>query len=454
MRKSRIRRRRDGKILVMAGLLMIMLLGLVALAVDIGWILVTRTQLQAASDSGSLAAGTELISGLGVSRWRTPAEVQAAAEPVAVQFVAEHVAGEANSAHIDPARDMRFGKATFNGTWNFQWGATPYNAVGVTTQRSSVGSNAGDGPLPLVFGRVLGHNFSDVTVESAAVIMPASGIRIPPEADFTSALSPFAFSRARWQKYQRARDHFEAPAPDGFNKDVSLIDEANDGHLVMDPESLDGAGNPILDANGNPDPLYYEYVQTGASGNFELRRIFDDRYRVINPEKHNPENIVPETDGVLEANIYPLASEDGNFGTVDIGGLDNSTQVIKRQITSGVSAEDMALYEKNMLNPSEASPVQLQGDTGISSGIEASLEDIIGDCRTIVLYSDVVNPGNTAMYTIVDMVGIRVMAVDLSGGNKVLVIQPCSVSDPAGIHDYDQDIGDDTTVFTPLILAR
>ena len=110
---------RDGKILVVAGFMMIMLLGMVALALDIGWIQVTRTQLQSASDSGSLAAGTELLSGLGASAWRTPAEVQTAAEPVSVQFVAEHPAGEAESTFIDPARDMTFGRASFDGTWNF-----------------------------------------------------------------------------------------------------------------------------------------------------------------------------------------------------------------------------------------------------------------------------------------------------------------------------------------------
>ncbi|MGI9515598.1 MAG: TadE/TadG family type IV pilus assembly protein, partial [Pirellulaceae bacterium] len=84
MKRNRMRPR-DGKILMLTGLLMMILLGMVALAVDIGWILVARTQLQSASDSGSLAGGTELLPGLGPNAYRTPAQVQANAELQAVQ---------------------------------------------------------------------------------------------------------------------------------------------------------------------------------------------------------------------------------------------------------------------------------------------------------------------------------------------------------------------------------
>ena len=48
----------------------------------------------------------------------------------------------------------------------------------------------------------------------------------------------------------------------------------------------------------------------------------------------------------------------------------------------------------------------------------------------------------------------RVMDVNLKGFPKTVIVQPASVSDPAGIPDFDDDIGTETTFFTPLILAK
>ncbi len=52
------------------------------------------------------------------------------------------------------------------------------------------------------------------------------------------------------------------------------------------------------------------------------------------------------------------------------------------------------------------------------------------------------------------MVGTRWVYFKFTGKNKVLVIQPCAMSDPAGVPDLDEDVGDETTFFTPLILAQ
>ncbi len=114
----------------------------------------------------------------------------------------------------------------------------------------------------------------------------------------------------------------------------------------------------------------------------------------------------------------------------------------------------MAYMANNSLDPAKYPGTTLEGDTGISAGIEAALESIVGYKRTILLYSVVQDPGNNAQYTLTQMVGVRFMAVDLSGQTKVLVVQPESVSEPAGIPDYDDTIGSETTFFTPLILAK
>ena len=74
--------------------LLVVLIGMVAMVVDVGFIVMTKSQMQAADDSATLAGGTELLSGLGRYATKTPAEVEAAARPVAVQFAASNRAGE------------------------------------------------------------------------------------------------------------------------------------------------------------------------------------------------------------------------------------------------------------------------------------------------------------------------------------------------------------------------
>lgn len=436
------RKLRAGKVLLFVGLLLTVLLGMTALAVDIGLIAVTRCQLQAASDSGSLAGGTELLPGLGASAYRTATQVESAAKTQAVTYVSYHRAGEAASAYIEAGRDVQLGKAIMqNGQWVFNWGATPYNAVRVTTLRSSVGSTSGDGPLPLVFARILGTQTAEVTTDSVAVILPASGVRVIPGSGKTSALGPFAFSKVRWEKYWRARHYFEDA---GFTNDD--LSEANDGHLILD--------NADLDADGNPKPLFYEKIVSGQNGNVTYRQLFADQYSVIDPELETPSNVVGIADGVLELNIYPIGTSEGNFGTVNVGNTNNSTQVLVDQISNGIGDQYLANYENGTLTASPGSPLELTGDTGISSGIQSSLEGLVGQKRAIMLYDSVNSPGNTAMYTLIDFAAIRIMEVNLTGQNKVLVVQPDTLSDSSFVPDYTKEITEETTFFSPLILAK
>jgi hypothetical protein len=196
-------------------------------------------------------------------------------------------------------------------------------------------------------------------------------------------------------------------------------------------------------------------VETGLSGDFTPRQLFDDQFGVT------PEDLVsPGPDLILELNVYPLSSTEGNFGTVDVGSADNSLADLARQIEFGVNADDMSYFPDSTFDPQMddqgvvIKQIDVEGDTGISSGMKAALESILGHPRAIVLYTTVANPGNNAIYTIVEIVGVRFMDVNLTAKPKTVIIQPADYSDPAGIPDYDDDIGTETTFFTPLILAK
>jgi Flp pilus assembly protein TadG len=135
-------------------------------------------------------------------------------------------------------------------------------------------------------------------------------------------------------------------------------------------------------------------------------------------------------DGFLELDIYPHnTGASGNSGTVDIGSPGNSTNDIKRQIVDGVSADDLS-YHDGKLELNANGELILNGDTGISAGMSSQLESIIGQPRIIMIYSQVTNPGNNAVFTIVKFVGVRIVAVNFQGSKnkaKYLIVQPANV---------------------------
>lgn len=147
------------------------------------------------------------------------------------------------------------------------------------------------------------------------------------------------------------------------------------------------------------------------------------------------QQVVAGPDGVLEVNLYPQGTgSPGNRGTVDIGGSNNSTCDIARQITEGISPADLS-HHGGKLELDENGQLPLNGDTGISAGVKDELESIKGNPRIIPIFSEVNGPGNNAMYTIVQFAGVRIMEVKLTGKNssKRVVIQPANVIARGGI---------------------
>ena len=79
---------RRGAILVLAAIVMIVLLAFVAMTVDVGFVELTRTQLQSAADAGALAGAMEL------SATDDPAVVRTNATNAILQTAAMHRAGD------------------------------------------------------------------------------------------------------------------------------------------------------------------------------------------------------------------------------------------------------------------------------------------------------------------------------------------------------------------------
>lgn len=174
---------RRGVILVLTAVLMVVLLGFVAMTVDIGFIELTRTQLQSAADASALSGAMEL------SAIDDPALVRTNARNAVVQTAAMHRAGDQAAVAIDPVSDVTFGKLVWNGnsqTYTIQWGEnqTPYNVIKVRTTRTT--GRGGDNRLPLFFAPALGTRKADVGAEAIATFQPRDIVLV---LDFSGSMN-------------------------------------------------------------------------------------------------------------------------------------------------------------------------------------------------------------------------------------------------------------------------
>jgi hypothetical protein len=135
---------------------MILMLGMIAFALDTGVIVLTKTQLQVAADSAALAAGAAL---------GRPDESPYA---IANSFAERHRAGGANVVLSDSDVQLGVWDTTQNPKFTPQASANdPYNAVRVTARRdNSTGANN------LFFGRVFGADKMNVQASAVALANP------------------------------------------------------------------------------------------------------------------------------------------------------------------------------------------------------------------------------------------------------------------------------------------
>ena len=160
-------------------------------------------------------------------------------------------------------------------------------------------------------------------------------------------------------------------------------------------------------------------------------------------------------DGQFEANLYPQGTgSPGNRGTVDIGGEDNSTNDLARQVLHGISRQDLLDLGKP-LEFDNAGELMLNGDTGISAGIKDELATLIGQVRIIPIYTHVFGNGNNATFTIVRWEGVRILDVKLTGKKetKRVIVQPQKILARNARVDHDGSTFS-THLFTPVILVE
>lgn len=113
----------------------------------------------------------------------------------------------------------------------------------------------------------------------------------------------------------------------------------------------------------------------------------------------------------------------GNWGTVDIGPRSNSTADLSRQIREGLSQGDLnSLYDQGVIDSTSEIDVDqvlnINGDTGLSSGLKHALEEVQGQTKLMPIYrSTNGGTGNNLEYEIVSW-GVVTIGESKFAGNK------------------------------------
>ncbi len=394
--------RRQGTILAISAAMLVMIFGFVVFTVDVGYITLTKAQLQAATDSATHAAVQDLERGLGMTPELSASELESAARDLAVVYASAHSAGGQSSVYLDPTRDIQFGQITWDsntGEWVETLDVAPYNFVQVTAHRDQGAGINGDSDLQLFFGPVIQHGTAKLSTTAAAGILPGNGFQIPTGSDLTASILPIAYDLPSWESLLQ-----------GVGADDYSFDESTG----MTTSGFDG----ILEINIYPES------SSGSSGN-----------------------------GGGGNNGNANSWTPGNRGTVDLGSPNNATPDLERQITSGLNADDLSYFggELSFVN----GPIEVNGDPGISAGIKDELTAIIGQPRAIPIFSAVTGNGNNTTYTLVKFVGVRILAVKLTGGNKYVICQPATLTDETVVPDTTGTVTiQNSTIFTSLKLLR
>ena len=189
------RKDRRGNVLVLTAFLMIIMVGMLAFTLDLGYVYVSQSQLQRSADSAALAAALELIDNdalAGNGTWDvSEASVRAKAEEYAGY---NYVLAENPDLSED---DVTVGyiENPFDPNWQMQTqNINMLNAVTVRVRRQA----NQNGEVPLFFARLLGHDKVSLQASAtAALLVNIKGLGTPGDGT-NQGILPFALDEDTW----------------------------------------------------------------------------------------------------------------------------------------------------------------------------------------------------------------------------------------------------------------
>ena len=168
---------RRGSALLFFATVLVLVLAFVAFSVDLGYIALSKSQLQNVADASALGAAMEL------NATADQNQVLSDARQAAIDVALLNRAGGYSSVILDAETDIELGRRTWDsGTQTFQTqfgpAATPYNIVKVRARLKEILTEVNGSPtiidrrVPLFFAQVIGHGTAELEVSATATFQP------------------------------------------------------------------------------------------------------------------------------------------------------------------------------------------------------------------------------------------------------------------------------------------
>ncbi len=358
---------RKGVVIVMVAVLLMVLLGCVALAVDIGYLYVARAELQRTADAASMAGAQALGRGSDspFGEYLYPEDIYSQAESYALSNkVAQQgvVLNRNTDIIIGYLADPQDRSATLQIVSLDQC-----NAVQVIARRTS--NNGGE--IPLFFAPLWGINSSAVGASAIAVLDDRFYGYAPSQSGGLAI--PFALDEQVWNDQIIAGN-----GSDEFSFDLAT------GNVSTSPDSIKEV------------------------------KLFPDK---LGPSEEE------ENDGAGNFGILHIGS--GSLGTSTI--VDQIANGISADDLIDMTGEPMIkFYDQVSGEPVVFNAVtyDILADPGLKVGMENAMQANMGKKIGFFLYSNVSGTGSNTVFTVVGMRFGRVMRVDLNGNDKAIVLQP------------------------------
>ena len=235
--------RRRGAITVLAAIMSLVALGLVAFAVDIGYILASKQELQRSADAAALAACWGYAERL--ANGAQPADAIAAGRQSAADYAFSNRIGNLQPAISQNSANSATGDVVFGRIDDlYAYGAsintaTPssFNAVKVKVRRDSTLN----GETPFFFARVFGRTSMGLDAEATAGFYRSiSGVKTPSSGGNLNIL-PYALDWDTWE------DLLDGNAGDSWrwNPTTKTITSGSDGvrEVNLFPQGTGSPGN-------------------------------------------------------------------------------------------------------------------------------------------------------------------------------------------------------------------
>lgn len=234
---------RKGTITILAAFMSIVLVGMVAFCVDLGYVLSAKEELQRSADSSALAACWEY--GQRLAKGNTSSVAAGYARTTAAQYASlNHVTGNAmtlnTNASNDPNGDVVLGYiADFKNSQSaFQTNSSNgFNAVKVRLRKEA----SMNGEVPYFFARVFGKNSQKLHSEAiAGLVRDVKGFKAATDGSNLGIL-PYALDLTTWNSFiaNSGSDNYR------WNPTTKQVESGSDGLVEVNlfPQGTGSPGN-------------------------------------------------------------------------------------------------------------------------------------------------------------------------------------------------------------------